>query len=154
MKRNYGRGKIWTQNSALWAQPKEMEEPIPLLVLTQYIDKNLRIEAEDVDCPRSLKSEHSLGGFEQATWTKRQNTKEWGRNVQAKKKGNIQVKYPLPPHSMHCTNSAGRINRRMTPEQYPHNLQHILPPLVKPWWDKHPKKDQWLYRWRVGMQFR
>ena len=60
----YGRGKIRTQNSALWAQPKEMEEPIPLLVLTQHIDKSLRIEAEDADCPRSLKSEHSLGGFE------------------------------------------------------------------------------------------
>ena len=44
-----------------------------------------------------------------------------GRDVQVKKKGNFQVKYP-PPHLMHCTNSTGHINSRMTPEQYHHNL--------------------------------
>ena len=53
-------------------------------------------------------------------------------NVQVKKTGNIQEKYPSPLHSMHYTNLVGRINDRMTPEQYPHNLQHILPPPAKP----------------------
>ena len=87
-----------------------------------------RIEFEKADHP---KSEHSLGGLEQATWTKRQNIEEGGRNVQAKKKGNIQVKYPLPPYSIHCTNSADCINVKMIPKQYPHSLQHILRPPAK-----------------------
>ena len=43
-----------------------------------------------------------------------------------------EIKYSLLPHSMHCTNSAGCINGRITPEQYPHSLQHILPSLTKP----------------------
>ena len=62
-----GRGKIRTQNNVSWAQIEEMEGPILLSVLTQYIDVNSRGEAEEVNCLRSLKSEHSLKGFKQAT---------------------------------------------------------------------------------------
>ena len=62
-----GRGKIWTQNNVSWAQIEEMEGPILLSVLTQYIDVNSRVEAEEVDRLRSLKSERSLKGFKQAT---------------------------------------------------------------------------------------
>lgn len=43
----------------------------------------------------------------------------------------------------------GRINGGMTPEQYPHSLQHILLPLAKSWWDKHPNEGQLLYKWRA-----
>jgi len=60
--------------------------PIPSLVLTQYTNESLRIEA---NCPRSLKSEHFSGSIEQATWTKRQNNVEGSRDVQAIKKENI-----------------------------------------------------------------
>ena len=35
---------------------------------------------------------------------KRQNTKEDSRDMQAKKKRNIQIKYSSPPHSMQYTN--------------------------------------------------
>ena len=124
-----GRGEIRVQNRAMWAQPEEVERPIPLLVLTQYIDESPRIEA---DYLRSLKSECFSRGIEQATWTKRQNNVEGSRNVQVMKKENIQVKYPSSPHSMCCINSASRINSRMTLEQYSHSLQHILSPLAKP----------------------
>ena len=41
----------------------------------------------------------------------------------------------------------------MTLGQYPHCLQHIFPLLAKCWGDKHPKECQWLYKWRVMMQF-
>ena len=109
-----------------------MERLIPSLVLNQYIDESPRIEAEEANYLRSLKSECSFGGIKHATWTKRQNNKEGGRDVQAKKKGNIQVKYPSPLHSIHYTNSVSRINSRMTLEQYPHSLQYILPPPAKP----------------------
>ena len=93
-----------------------MEGPIPLLVLTQYIDESPRIEAEEADYLRSPKSEHSFGGIEHATWTKRQNNEEGDIDVQAKKKENIHVKYLSPSHSMHYTNSVGRINGRMASE--------------------------------------
>ena len=43
-----------------------------------------------------------------------QNAKEEGRDVQVKRKGDIQIKYPSLLHSMHRTNSASRINGRMT----------------------------------------
>ena len=58
-----GKGEIWVQNRAPWAQPNEMERPIPSLIPTKYIDESLRIEA---DCSKSPKSERSLGGIEQA----------------------------------------------------------------------------------------
>lgn len=66
-----------------------MEGSISSLVLTQYIDESPRIEAEEANCSRSLKREHSLEGIKQATWTKRQNTGEEYRDAQAEKKGNI-----------------------------------------------------------------
>ena len=50
-----------------------MEEPILSSVLASYVDKSSSIEIEEAD--RS-KKEHSSEGFKQATWTKRQNTKE------------------------------------------------------------------------------
>ena len=109
-----GRGKIWPQNIAMWVWTEEMERPILSSVLAQYVDKSPSIETKEVNHPRSPKSEHSLEGFKQVTWTKRQNTEEGLRDVQVKKKGNIHVKYPLPPHSIHCTNLAGRINSRVT----------------------------------------
>ena len=63
-----GRGKIRTQYiDVTWAQIEEMEGPILLSVLTQYIDVNPRDEAEEFDRLRSLKSERSLKGFKQAT---------------------------------------------------------------------------------------
>ena len=73
------------------AQSKEVEEPIPTLVLNQHVNENLRIRDKEVDHPRvRLRSEHSLRGVRQATCTRKQNTKEDGRDVQAKKK----EKYP------------------------------------------------------------
>ena len=83
-----------------------------------------------------------------------QNAKEEGRDVQVKRKGDIQIKYPSLLHSMHRTNSASRINGRMTPEQCSHNLQHILPPPTKLWWDENIKEDHWLYKWRVEMHLK
>ena len=71
-------GEIQVHNKAPWAQLEEVEWVIPSLVLTQYTDERARIEAND---PRSSKSERSLGGIEQVTWTKRQNTEEGGTNV-------------------------------------------------------------------------
>ena len=85
----YGRGKIRTQNSATWVRLEEMERPILSSILSQYVDKSPTIETEEVDHPRCPKSKHSSKGFKQATWTKRQNTKEGDRDVQVKKKGNI-----------------------------------------------------------------
>ena len=73
-----GEGEIQVHNRAPWAQPEEVEGVIPSLVLTQYTDERARIEA---NYPRSSKSKRSLGGIEQVTWTKRQNTKEGGTNV-------------------------------------------------------------------------
>ncbi|KAK9997290.1 hypothetical protein SO802_021976 [Lithocarpus litseifolius] len=90
------------------------------------------IETEEACHPRSLKIKHSTEDFRQATWTKRLKTEERGRDVQVKRKGDFQAKYPSLPHSMHCTNSTGHTNCRMTPEQYPHSLQHTLPPPAKP----------------------
>ena len=63
-------------------------------VQARPVDKNPRREDVKAHHPRSPKSKHSLEGFRQATWTKRQNNKEEGRDVQVKKKGNIQIKYP------------------------------------------------------------
>ena len=85
----YGRGKILTQNNATWVRLEEMERPILSSILSQYVDKSPTIETEEVDHPRCPKSKHSSKGFKQATWTKRQNTKEGDRDVQVKKKGNI-----------------------------------------------------------------
>ena len=59
-------------------QPKEVEWAIPPLVLTQYTDERVRIEA---DYLRSSKSERSSGGIEQVTWTKRQNIEEGSRDM-------------------------------------------------------------------------
>ena len=73
----------------MWVRIEEMERPILSSVLAQYVDKSPSIETKEANRPRSLKSEHSSKGFKQATWTKRQNTKEGGRDVQVKKKGNI-----------------------------------------------------------------
>ena len=60
-----------------------------LSVLAQNVDKSPGIETKEADHSRSPKSEQSLEGFRQATLTKRQNIKEWGRDAQVKKKGNI-----------------------------------------------------------------
>ena len=73
-----GEGEIQVHNRAPWAQPEEVEGVIPSLVLTQYTDERARIEA---NYPRSSKSERSLGGIEQVTWTKRQNTEEGSRDM-------------------------------------------------------------------------
>ena len=73
----------------MWARLKEMRKPTLSLVLAQYVDKSLSIEIEEADRWRSPKSEHCSKCFKQATWTKRQNTKEGDRDVQVKKKGNI-----------------------------------------------------------------
>ena len=59
----YGRGKIRTQNNAMWNRPQEMERPILLSVMAQYVDKSLSIETEEADRSRSSKSEHSSKGF-------------------------------------------------------------------------------------------
>ena len=83
--------------------------------LAQHVDKSSSIETEAGHL-RSLKIEHSLEDFRQATWTKRLKTKEWGTDVQVKRRGDFQAKYPSPPHSMHCTNSTSRINGKMTPK--------------------------------------
>ena len=69
-----------------------MEGPIHTSVLTQHIDKNQRRRDKDADSLRSPKSERSSDCFEQATYTRRQNTEEDGRDVQVKKKENIQIK--------------------------------------------------------------
>ena len=39
----------------------------------------------------------------------------------------------------------------ITPEQCLHSLQYTHPPPAKFWWDKHPMKDFWLYKWRAEM---
>ena len=61
---------------------------------------------------------------------KRQGTVEDIRDVQVKKKGNIWGRQSSPPHSMHCINLAGRINKEKTPKQQFHSSQHFLPPLT------------------------
>ena len=100
----------------MWVWTEEIERPILSSVLAQYVDKSPSIETKEANRPRSPKSEHSLEGFKQATWTKRQNTEEGLRDVQVKKKENIQVKYSLPLHSIHYTNLADNINGRVTLE--------------------------------------
>ena len=104
-----------------------------LISSAQFIDKSPGLETKEVDHLRSSRNKQSLEGFRQATWTKRQNTEKWSRDVQIRKSGSFQAKYSSPPHLMHCINLAGHINGRMTPEQYPHSLQHVLPPPTKPW---------------------
>ena len=47
----------------MWNRPQEMERPILLSVMAQYVDKSLSIETEEVDRSRSSKSEHSSEGF-------------------------------------------------------------------------------------------
>ena len=100
--------------------------------LAQHVDKSSGIETKEVGHPRSPKIEHSLEYFRQVTWTKRLRTEERGRDVQVKRRGDFQAKYSSPPHSMHCTNLASRINCKMTLEQYIHSLSHTLPPPAKP----------------------
>ena len=56
------------------------------------LDENPRRRDEEVDSPRSPQSECSSRNVEEATCTKRKNTEEDGRDVQAKKNGNIQIK--------------------------------------------------------------
>ena len=111
-----------------WAQSGEVERPTHTSVLTRHMDENPRRRDEEVDSPRSPKSERSSGNVEQVSCTRRQNTEEDGRDVQAKKNGNIQIKQPSPPHSIQCIKLASRINGGMTLEQYRHSLQHIFPP--------------------------
>jgi len=56
------------------------------------VDENPRRNHEEAHLPRSLKSEHSSGIAGQATCTRWQNTKEDGRDMQAKKKRSVQTK--------------------------------------------------------------
>jgi len=69
-----------------------MEGPTHTSVLAQHMDENSRRKDEDADSLKSLKSERFLGSVEQATCTERQNTEEDSIDVQAKKKGNVQIK--------------------------------------------------------------
>ena len=88
-----------------------MERPILSSLTTTQVLKLRKPTAREVrraNIPRRTLSEPF--GLE------KQNTEEGVRDVQAKKTGNIQEKYLLPLHSMHYTNSVGRINGRITPE--------------------------------------
>ena len=76
----------------LGAQSEEMEGPTHTLVLAQHMDENSRRKDEDADSLRSLKSKRFWGSVEQATCTRRQNIEEDSIDVQAKKKGNVQIK--------------------------------------------------------------
>ena len=84
--------------------------------------------------PRSLKDKYSSKDQRMTIKSIMTGAGEGRRDMQVKKGGNFQVKYPSPLYSMHCTNSIGHINGRMTLtlEQCPHSLQHILSPLVRP----------------------
>ena len=77
-------------------------------------------------CPRSLKDKYSSRDQRMTIKSILPRAKERRRDVQENKGGNFQVKYPSPLHSMHCINSAGHINDRMTSEQYLYSLQCIL----------------------------
>ena len=76
----------------MWAQFEEVEGPTHTSVLTQHMDKNLRRRDEEVDSLRSPKSKRSSDYFDQTICTRRQNIEEDGRDMQAKKKENIQIK--------------------------------------------------------------
>ena len=56
------------------------------------MNENLRRKDEVVDFLRSPKSKRFLGSVKQAPCTRRQNTEEDSINVQATKKGNVQIK--------------------------------------------------------------
>jgi len=93
-----------------------VEGPTHTSVLTKCMDENPKRNDEEVDSLGSPMSKPTLGSIKQATCTKRQDIKEDGRNVQVKKKKNIQIKQSLPSHLLHCTNFADHINEGMTPE--------------------------------------
>ena len=100
--------------------------------LIQYDDKRLMLKSRKPTI-RGVQEQRSLEGFIWTIKSEGQNAKEEeGRNMQKKKKKDAQIKYSLAPHSIHYTNSAGRINGGMTPEQYLHSLQHVPPPPTKP----------------------
>ena len=61
-------------------------------VLTQHTDKNPRRNDKGVDSPRSPMNKLTSGSIKQATCAKGQDTKEDNRDMQVKKKRNIQVK--------------------------------------------------------------
>ena len=117
-----------------WAQSKDKKRLIHTPIRAQHVDKGPRKEDVETHHPRSPRNKCTSGTLQLATSTKEQGTVEDNRVVQVKKKGNIWVKQPLPPHSMHYTNSAGRINEEMAPKQQPHSSQHILPPPTKSRW--------------------
>ena len=75
-------------------------------ILTQHTNENPRRKDEEVNSLRSPMNKLTSRSVKQATCAKRQDTEEDDRDMQVKKKGNIQVKQPSPPHSMHCTNLA------------------------------------------------
>ena len=56
---------------------------------------------------------------------------EGSSGIQTREGGSFQIKHTSPPHLMHYTNSAYRINDRMTFEQCLHSLQPTLPPPIK-----------------------
>jgi len=78
--------------------------------------------------PRSPRSKCSSGNRGQTTKAIGLKAEEGSRGMQAREGKSFQIKHPSPLHLMHCTNSAYRINGRITPKQCPHNLQPTLPP--------------------------
>ena len=100
-----------------WGQSEDGKMPIRTPIWVGHMGKHLRREDVVTHRLRSPKSEYSSRILQLATCTKGQDTKEDNRDVQVKKRENIWVKQQSPPHSMHCTNSTGRINKEITPEQ-------------------------------------
>ena len=83
-----------------------------------------------------------MGDWGQTTKAIGLKAKKGSSGVQAREQVSFQIKHPSPPRSMHYINLACRINGRMTPKQYPHSLQPILPPPTKQRRDKYQKRDQ------------
>lgn len=121
---NIVEGQDLNATQSLWPQPKDEKRLIRTPVHVGHMDKNLRREDTETHHPRSPKSEYSFEILQLGTCTKRQDTEEDNRDVQVKKRGNIWVQQPLPPHLMYCINSAGYINEGTTLGQYSHSSQH------------------------------
>ena len=65
---------------------------------------------------RNLRDKYYSGDQRMTIKSTMLGAKKGRRDVQVKKGGGFQIKYPSPPYSIHCTNSTSRINGRMTPE--------------------------------------
>ena len=82
----------------------------------QHNKNNLDSETEEIDLPKEPEALHSSRDCIWTTQAIGLKIEEGSRDMQATQGGNFQIKHPSPLHLMHFTNSANRINGKMTPE--------------------------------------